>query len=160
PPARPNTDPRANATLLRPLVEPPVCSSLRREAWARHLADYPDRNYVTSLLHIIEFGAALGYTGPLHSQECRNLSTALEHPDTVAADINALCSRQRMHGPFAAPPLTPFRSSPLGVVSRPRNPAKLRVINHLSWPQGSSVNDGIPDSESNISYESFDSAVS
>ncbi|PIL25565.1 hypothetical protein GSI_12373 [Ganoderma sinense ZZ0214-1] len=64
-----------------------------------------------------------------------------------------------MHGPFTAPPLTPFRSSPLGVVSRPRNPAKLRVINHLSWPQGSSVNDGIPDSESSIIYEPFDSAV-
>ncbi len=44
-------------------------------------------------------------------------------------------------------------------MSRPRNPAKLRVIHHLSWPPGSSVNDGIPDSESHISYESFDSAV-
>ncbi|PIL25946.1 hypothetical protein GSI_11700 [Ganoderma sinense ZZ0214-1] len=105
------------------------------------------------------FGAALGHTGPSHSQECCNLSTALEHPDTVAADIDTLCSRHRMHGPFAAPPLTPFRSSPLGVVSCPRNPAKLRVINHLSWPQGTSINDGIPDSESSITYESFDSAV-
>lgn len=115
--------------------------------------------YVQALLHIIDFGAALGYSGPPLSQTCRNLATALEHPDTVAADISALCSRQRMHGPFTAPPLTPFRSSPLGVVSRPRNPSKLRVIHHLSWPRGSSVNDGIPDSESSISYESFDSAV-
>ena len=44
-------------------------------------------------------------------------------------------------------------------MSHLHNPAKLRVINHLSWPQGTSINDSIPDSESNITYESFDSAV-
>lgn len=121
--------------------------------------DYPDPLFVKSLLHIIDYGAAIGYVGPPAPQHCRNLSTALAHPDTVAADIAALCSRQRMHGPFAAPPLAHFRTSPLGIVSRPRKPKKLRVINHLSWPRGSSVNDGIPDSESHITYESFDSAV-
>ena len=33
------------------------------------------------------------------------------------------------------------------------------LISHLSWPPGSSVNDGIPDSEVSISYDAFDCAV-
>ncbi len=116
--------------------------------------------YVDSLLHMIDYGAAIGFAGSQSEQTCRNLSTALEHPDTITADLAALCSQQRMHGPFSSLPLPQFRTSLLGVVSRPRNPAKLRVINHLSWPDGSSVNDGIPDTEASIVYEAFDSAVS
>ena len=38
-------------------------------------------------------------------------------------------------------------------------PQKLRVINHLSWPHNSSVNDGIPDSEAQISYDLFERAI-
>ncbi len=137
-----------------------MSSSFNRAAWARYLTDYPDPIYVESLLHIIDYGAAIGFSGLQSAQACRNLSTALEHPDTVAADIAALCLQQRMHGPFAAPPLPLFCASPLGVVSHPRNPAKLRVINYLSWPDGQSVNDGIPDTEASIVYEAFDSTVS
>ncbi|KAL7278212.1 hypothetical protein ACG7TL_008187 [Trametes sanguinea] len=159
PPARPNTDPRCNSHLLRSGDSRPANSSLQRDVWAAYLTDYPDQHFVSSLLHIIDFGAALGFIGSAKSQDCRNLTTALDHPATVSADIAALLPRQRIHGPFPAPPLEHFRSSPLGVVSRPRNPSKLRVIHHLSWPHGDSVNDGIPDSESHISYESFDSAV-
>ncbi|TFY57507.1 hypothetical protein EVJ58_g6982 [Rhodofomes roseus] len=65
-----------------------------------------------------------------------------------------------MHGPFPAPPLADFRCSPLGTVTRKRKPGKFRVINHLSWPDGTSVNDGIADHEAYIAYESFDKAVS
>jgi hypothetical protein len=42
---------------------------------------------------------------------------------------------------------------------RPHNPSKRRLINHLSWPPGSSINDGIPDSESHIQYEAFEHAL-
>jgi hypothetical protein len=34
------------------------------------------------------------------------------------------------------------------------------MINHLSWPRGFSVNDGIPDVEAHISYDMFERAVS
>jgi hypothetical protein len=33
------------------------------------------------------------------------------------------------------------------------------LINHLSWPPGSSVNIGIPDAGASISYDAFDCAV-
>lgn len=64
-----------------------------------------------------------------------------------------------IHGPFSREPLAALRCSPVGVVARKRNPAKLRLINHLSWPDGLSVNDGIPDDEAHISYDMFERAV-
>jgi hypothetical protein len=36
---------------------------------------------------------------------------------------------------------------------------KRRLIHHLSWPDGLSVNDGIPDAEGHIRYEAFDQAI-
>ncbi len=40
-----------------------------------------------------------------------------------------------------------------------RNPDKRRLINHLLWPKGASVNNGIPDSEVHIVYKMFEHAV-
>jgi len=34
-----------------------------------------------------------------------------------------------------------------------------QLINHLSWPEGNSTNDGIPDEEGSIKYKSFKSAI-
>lgn len=125
-------------------------------AWAHFLADYPDRIFLESLLHVIDYGAAIGYTGPYPSSpNCANLKTALEHPEVIESDINTLASNGRIQGPFTNSPHPFFHVSPLSTVSKKRNPNKHRVINHLSWPAGSSVNDGIPDSEASIIYESI-----
>ena len=75
-------------------------------------------------------------------------------------DIATLAAFDRVSGPFSAPPLPDFRCSPLGVVARSKRQLnKFRVINHLSWPLGLSVNDGIPDAEASIGYDSFERAV-
>jgi hypothetical protein len=136
-----------------------VTSPLVKEAWNFYLKDYPDQPFVSSLMHIIEFGANLGFSGTHHAQSCRNLKSAEDHPKFISEAVSDLLSGGHAHGPFAAPPQPHFRSSPLGSVTRPRKPLKRRLINHLSWPHGSSVNDGIPDSEGNIRYEAFDQAV-
>ncbi|KZW01423.1 DNA/RNA polymerase, partial [Exidia glandulosa HHB12029] len=51
-----------------------------------------------------------------------------------------------------------FVTSPLGCAVRAHS-GKRRLINHLSWPHGDSVNDGIPDSEASIVYDAFDKAM-
>ncbi|KAM3940651.1 uncharacterized protein RB166_000605 [Leptodactylus fuscus] len=63
-----------------------------------------------------------------------------------------------MAGPFSVPPWPHLRVSPLGVVPK-REPNKFRLIHHLSFPAGASVNDGIDPSLSSVSYASFDRAV-
>ncbi|KAG9223322.1 hypothetical protein CCMSSC00406_0010313 [Pleurotus cornucopiae] len=70
---------------------------------------------------------------------------------------------QRSHSrpfPHTHTPTHPsFRASPLGTVSQKRKPNKFRVINHLSSPCGSSINNGIPDSKASIIYEMISFAI-
>jgi Reverse transcriptase (RNA-dependent DNA polymerase) len=87
-----------------------------------------------------------------------NLKSAFDAPFVVSSAIQKPLENSHALGPFESPPLTDFRSSPLGTVTCKHNP-KRRLINHLSWPRGNSVNDGIPDSEGHIKYETFDRAV-
>lgn len=88
-----------------------------------------------------------------------NLPSATDDPEFLDSAVGKLVANSQVHGPFLSPPLTPFRASPIGSVTRKRNPAKRRMINHLSWPKGSSVNDGIPDDQAAISYDMFERAV-
>ena len=136
-----------------------MSSPLRIDAWEHYLHDYPDRTFVAVLLQIISFGANLGFIGDHHPQSCKNLKSAVEHDAFVGSSIKELTSSGHAVGPFTSPPLSNFHCSPLGTVGRKRNPNKLHVINHLSWPHNSSVNDGIPDSEAHISYDMFERAV-
>ena len=64
----------------------------------------------------------------------------------------------RVAGPFAEPPLPNLRCSPLGLVEKAQK-GKYRLIHHLSFPAGESVNDHISDSEANVKYIKFDEAV-
>ncbi|KAF5337417.1 hypothetical protein D9611_003081 [Ephemerocybe angulata] len=163
PPARPNTDPRVNAPPAIPAASPTVSSTLNEKAWAHHLHDYPDPMFVDTIINIIRNGANLGFTGDKSStQSCTNLKSAFDSAsttDALSADIAAQVANGRTRGPFAAPPFPNFRCSPLGAVSRKRS-TKVRRIHHLSWPDGSSVNDGIPDAEASINYDMVDRAVS
>ncbi|XP_075129430.1 uncharacterized protein LOC142202939 [Leptodactylus fuscus] len=63
-----------------------------------------------------------------------------------------------MAGPFAEPPLPELKVSPLGVVPK-KEPNKFRMIHHLSFPEGSSVNDGIDPELCSVVYTSFDAAI-
>jgi hypothetical protein len=137
---------------------PCVASSLVKNVWKFYLEDYPDPSFVKSILHIIDHGASLGFIGLEHPQSCRNLKSASEAPGTVSSAIDALLAKNAAHGPFNHPPFPTFRASPLGTAVRKRS-LKRRLINHLSWPAGDSVNNGIPDAEGKICYESFESAL-
>ena len=129
-------------------------------AWEQFLAAYPDCIFVQSLLHIIQFGANVSFVGPSQIQICKNLRSAFEHPAVIAKDIAYLADFSRIWGHFPSPPLANFHCSPLGVVSRSKHqPHKFCVINHLSWLEGASVNDTIPDMEASIEYNSFECTV-
>ena len=61
-----------------------------REAWDLFLADYPDHKFVSGLLNIIDVGASIGHSGPLISQSCKNLRSAIDHPNIISKEINSL----------------------------------------------------------------------
>lgn len=54
-------------------------------------------------------------------------------------------------GPFEASPLPNLWVSPLGVVPK-KAPWEFRLIHHLSYPRGSSMNDTIPEELSLVRY--------
>ena len=56
------------------------------------------------------------------------------------------------------PPLSPFRVSPLGVIPK-KTPSEFRLIHHLSYPKGSSVNDVISPEFSSVRYATIADAI-
>ena len=55
------------------------------------------------------------------------------------------------------PPTVNFVCSPTGLVPK-KVEGEFRLIHHLSYPKGTSVNDGIPDYLSTVSYATVDTA--
>jgi hypothetical protein len=86
------------------------------------------------------------------------LKSIAEHLEIATAKIAEEVALGRMAGPFDQSPMDKFRCSPIGLVPK-RETGKYRLIHHLSWPRGSSVNDGISDEESRVSYTKFDTVV-
>ncbi len=121
------------------------------------LERYPDQR-AAGILHVgFTEGFSIGYSGPRVAMESRNLVSARRHPEAVREKINKELGLGRVAGPFLNPPLSNFRVSPIGVV--PKASGAFRLIHHLSWPTGNSVNDGIADELCAVKYSSFDEAV-
>ena len=64
----------------------------------------------------------------------------------------------RIAGPFVKPPFSKFTISPIGLQPK-RNPGEFRLIHHLSYPKGSSVNDAIPRDLATVKYASIDDSI-
>ena len=103
-------------------------------------------------------GFRISYIGELSSFESPNLQSALQNPEIVSAKLMKEIEAGRVVGPFKAPPFPIFRTSPIGIVSR-KAPNEFRLIHHLSYPKGSSVNDFIPDECSSVHYATISDAI-
>ena len=118
----------------------PVPSRLNIPAWRFFLRDYHD-NIVCNFL---EYGWPIGYvrdTVPIFS--LRTHRGALDYPDSVSKYLTSEIELGRVAGPFRSAPFADgFVISPLNTVEK-RDSSERRVIVDLSWPCGSSVNDGI-----------------
>ena len=100
----------------------------------------------------------VNFVGGRVSYESPNLKSALERPDITRAKLRKECDAGRIVGSFSTPPFLNFRCSPLGLVPK-KDPSDFRMIHHLSYPKGSSVNDFIPDYCSTVKYASVGDAI-
>ena len=64
----------------------------------------------------------------------------------------------RVAGPYPSPPLPKFQCHPVGVVPKKHSP-EWRTIHHLSFPQGTSINDHIPKYPYSRSYVRVDDVI-
>ncbi|KAJ1200350.1 hypothetical protein NDU88_004174 [Pleurodeles waltl] len=119
---------------------------------------YPDRDKARLLEWGFREGFRLGYQGPRHRRWADNLRSAKEHPQIVRDKIAKEVGLGRIAGPFYKWPSDALMISPLGVVPK-KAQGEFRLIHHLSWPEGTSVNDFIAQEDSKVIYASVDDAI-
>ncbi|KAJ1088356.1 hypothetical protein NDU88_001513 [Pleurodeles waltl] len=110
------------------------------------------------LLQGFSKGFELGYNGPRERRWAENLPYILGKEELVRLKLEKEVDEGRMEGPFSDWPLENLIVSPIGVVPK-KEPGQYRLIHHLSWPEGVSVNYLIPEELTKVSYASVDVAM-
>ena len=110
------------------------------------------------LIDGFSFGFHVGFEGTTNNSIPKNLKSALDMPDLVTEHIKKELEAGRLAGPFTQPPFDNFQCSPLGLVEK-KEKGKFRMIHHLSYPDGLSVNDQIPEEWSAVRYASICDAI-
>lgn len=99
-----------------------------------------------------------GYQGLLENAFYQNHPSMLKNIEAARAKIANELRLGRIAGPFSSPPFQLMRFSPLGLIPKPGT-SQYRLIHDLSWPRGTSVNDGIPRECSSVSYDTVETVV-
>ncbi|MBV2113440.1 MAG: hypothetical protein KUF82_21005 [Candidatus Thiodiazotropha sp. (ex Ctena orbiculata)] len=146
------TQDRAGPSLFSLSKSPINLENLRRE-----LTGY-DLDKANAIYNGFSFGFPLYYSGDRMPFDSKNLKSANLHPDIVRQKIKAEIDAGRVAGPFDSRPFPTLRVSPLGLVPK-KEPGEYRLIHHLSYPCGASVNDFIDPQLCSVQYTSFDEAV-
>jgi hypothetical protein len=115
-------------------------------------------NHATELREGFANSFRIGYEGPRQPKKSKNLVSVADNLKEVEKKIKGEIEKGRVEGPFDDPPLKNLRCSPIGLVPK-KAPGEFRLIQHLSWPEGKSVNDFIDPSMSSVKYSSFDDAI-
>ena len=110
------------------------------------------------LVNGFSYGFRVGFVGNRRAFQSPNLKSALEQPQAVRSKLLKELEAGRIRGPFSHPPFPEFICSPLGIVPK-KVPSEFRLIQHLSYPCGSSVNDHIPEETSSVRYASISEAI-
>lgn len=103
-------------------------------------------------------GFQISFTGDPPLSKPKNLKSAYDHPEVIEKKIRNELENNRIEGPFDSPPFEVFVMSPIGVVEK-KEKGKYRMIQHLSYPRGKSVNDGIDEENKSVTYQNIDTAV-
>ena len=122
-----------------------------------HLEGY-DKARKSYLINGFKEGFSLGSRGPLVPSDPSNLTSALQHQDIVDRKLAKEIAMGRISGPHTLPPFPNLFISPLGVVPK-KSEGEFRLIHHLSYPEGYSINDSIPREFCSVSYASIDEAI-
>ena len=126
------------------------------------LNSHPDKAFATYILDGLTNGFRIGF----NYRHCSLHSCGSNHPsslvnekvvdDRIAAEVTA----GRLFGPLPIHLKSQVHVSPMGLVPKPHQANKFRLIVDLSHPAGASVNDGISPTLCSLHYTSVDEAVS
>ena len=130
---------------------------LRPQIFARFLTCHPDSDFVSQLIQSLTHGFNIGYQGPHTCLTAPNLISAHQHPQIIDKALKKEVAENRMAGPYSTPPYSNLRCSGIGVV--PKKDRGWRLINHLSAPSDSSINDFIDVKDFSLQCATIDDAI-
>lgn len=107
------------------------------------LQGYPDRQWAYRLVHDIIYGVDIGFIGVRNrTVQSRNFIEDHEHESAVEEDIKKELDNGRIIGPYhiSQVPWKHYYSSPIMTVIKKGGSGKVRVVHHLSYPRGDSIN--------------------
>lgn len=131
---------------------------IRVDKLAARLKTYPNRNAAQFLESGFLFGFDLNYMGPRMPVDFPNLKSVEHNKEEAKKKIEKEVSLGRYVGPYEKRPLLNLRTSPIGLVPK-KTQGEFRLIHHLSYPAGYSVNDFILEEACKVEYSKFDDAV-
>lgn len=133
-------------------------SPVKVEVLKQEVAHYPNKKAANQLLEGFQSGFPICYTGPRLPFDSKNLKS-LSGRDVIVIDkLQKELQAGRIAGPFVKRPISTLRVSPIGLVEK-KVPGDFRLIHHLSYPEGNSVNDNIDPQLCSVRYTSFDEVI-
>jgi hypothetical protein len=127
------------------------------DTFLKYLAGY-DKDIQSFLINGFSVGFRIPYTGDRRFRLAKNLSSVHGHENFLHQRLQQELQANRVAGPFRDPPFPNIQVSPLGLVPK-KEPGEFRVIHHLSFPEGGSINDYIPAQFKAVQYQSIDNAI-
>ena len=127
----------------------------------KRLKAHPDQVFAHYILAGIKCGFHIGADRTALSLHPApgNLVSVYQHPLLVEAHISEEARRGRLLGPLPEHLAIHCHASPIGLIPKPHQPGKWRLIVDLSAPWGNSVNDAISSSVCHMHYSSVLDAV-
>ena len=101
----------------------------------------------------------MGFDGSGTCSAKNNLQSAVAHPTVVDDYIHHELSLERISGPYSPSMCPDVHINRFGVIPKNYQQDKWRLITDLSYPSGSSVNDGIPSQLCSLTYVTIDDAI-
>ena len=137
-----------------------IATPLHHGQWSVELRQHPDQEFASFLLRGLEQGFRIGFNYSAHrcGRTRRNMLSARQHPEPIESYLAKEIRMGRIMGPLDLPNVD-IHISRFGVIPKPHQPGKWRLITDLSSPRGGSVNDGIDTGLCSLSYTSVDDAV-
>lgn len=134
-----------------------IITPIQVDKLASYLEGY-DPSLAQFLINGFTFGFRIPYQGQRAFRVSKNLSS-LKNSDGILQSklINELRAH-RIAGPYTNPPFPNIQVSPLGLVPK-KAVGEFRLIHHLSYPEGTSINHNIPKDLCTVQYQSVETAI-
>lgn len=134
-----------------------IITPIQVDKLASYLEGY-DPSLAQFLINGFTFGFRIPYQGQRAFRVSKNLSSLKNNDGILQSKLINELRAHRIAGPYTNPPFPNIQVSPLGLVPK-KAVGEFRLIHHLSYPEGTSINHNIPKDLCTVQYQSVETAI-